>query len=108
MKKREIVIVFAIIALALSSHLLKPKRSNGMIVVYYHKKVLKKIAPEASGTYTFHGDKGVFHLQVKKGRYRAIDVDCPNQICVHTSWVKAGEEKSIICAPNAISVVYEN
>lgn len=84
------------------------RRTDSLIVnVYHHKTCLQTIDLSQDHRYTFKGDQGTFHLEVANGRYRAIDVDCPNQICVHTGWVKLGDEKAIICAPNGISVVQE-
>lgn len=108
MKKREIIIILIIAVIGIGFFVYTRISSpSGHVVVYYHKKKVETIDTDVDKTYTFKGDVGTFHLQVKNGRYRAYDVDCPNQICVHTGWVKAGEEKSIVCAPNGISVVYE-
>ena len=52
--------------------------------------------------YELDGKVGKFHIEVKDGKGRAIDVDCPNQICVHTGWISVDNPIPIICLPNGI------
>lgn len=54
--------------------------------------------------YEIEGEYGLFHIEVKDGKCRAIDVDCPNQICVHTGWISVDNPIPIICLPNGIMV----
>lgn len=54
--------------------------------------------------YEIEGECGLFHIEVKDGKCRAIDVDCPNQICVHTGWISVDNPIPIICLPNGIMV----
>lgn len=109
MKKKEIIILIVIIVTGIIAYvLLKPSKPATAIKVYHHKEVIATVDPTVNKTYAYKGDQGTFHLEVRNGCYRAIRVDCPNQICVHAGWVKVGEEKDIVCAPNGISVVQES
>lgn len=54
--------------------------------------------------YSFDVKYGKFNLEVKGGKCRAIDVDCPNQICVHTGYISSENPVPIICLPNGIMV----
>ncbi len=53
---------------------------------------------------SFNVNYGKFNLEVKDGKCRAIDVDCPNQICVHTGYISVKNPVPIICLPNGIMV----
>ena len=57
--------------------------------------------------YSIEGEYGMFHIEVKDGRCRAIDVDCPNQICVSSGWISLQDPRSIICLPNNIAVTID-
>lgn len=57
--------------------------------------------------YELDGKVGKFHIEVKNGKCRAIDVDCPNQICVHTGWISASNPVPIICLPNGFVVMID-
>ena len=57
--------------------------------------------------YTLTGDYGTFNLEVKDGQIKAIDVECPNQICVHTGWISKSYPFPIICIPNNIVVTID-
>ena len=57
--------------------------------------------------YSLEGDYGHFNIEVKDGKARAIDVQCPNQICVHTGWISVNNPVPIICIPNGIMVMID-
>lgn len=57
--------------------------------------------------YELDGRIGKFHIEVKNGKCRAIDVDCPNQICVHTGWISPDNPLPIICLPNGFVVMID-
>ena len=54
--------------------------------------------------YELQGKYGKFHIEVKDGKCRAIDVECPNQICVHTGWISKEYPVPIVCLPNGLVV----
>lgn len=110
MKKKEIAVVAVILIAALTLwFVLRPASSSNLEVhVYLHDELVDTVDLTTDKTYTYEGDTGTFHLEVKDGKYRAVDVDCPNQICVNVGWVSPEDETSIICAPNGITVVAES
>ncbi len=57
--------------------------------------------------YELKGDYGTFHIEVKDGKCRAVDVECPNQTCVHTGWISVDNPVPIICLPNGIMVMID-
>ena len=58
--------------------------------------------------YELDGKIGKFHIEVKDGKCRAIDVDCPNQICVHTGWISQDNPATIVCLPNGLAVIIDD
>ena len=110
MKKKEFLVIIVLVIAMICGYMgyqLMHRAPVTQVVVYHHKKKIATIDLTKNHIYTFKGDIGTFHLQVKDHRYRAIDVDCPNQICVHTGWVKLGDEQFIVCAPNGLTVTQE-
>ena len=108
MKKKDIIFVIGlciVIGIMYLVYELTQKEKNGEIEVYYHNEVIETIDISKDQTYTFEGDYGVFHLEVKDHQYRAINVECPNHDCEKVGWVKEGSSRSIICAPNDIYVI---
>ena len=48
-------------------------------------------------------DLGTNVIEVKDGRVRAEEADCPNQDCVHQGWIgKPGQQ--IVCLPHKLTV----
>lgn len=76
-----------------------------IIQVYYHDQVVQEIDISKDDIYTFQGDYGEFHLEVKDHQYHATNVDCPNHDCEKVGWVKEGSSREIVCVPNGIYVI---
>ena len=70
-------------------------------------EVLLEFSLSEDAYYSLEGEYGIFHIEVKDGKCRAIDVDCPNQICVHAGWISPGDPRAIICLPNNIAVTID-
>ena len=75
-----------------------------VVVKDSNQKVLLTFNINEDNYYEVKGKHGLFHIEVKDGKCRAIDVDCPNQICVHTGWISIDNPIPIICLPNGIMV----
>ena len=113
MKKREVIIVAGILLVALIGlfgyYLVN--KDKVMIEVISHDSttdtdsVIMTFDLNEDAYYTLQVPYGTFHIEVKDGRYRAIDVDCPNQNCVNVGWVPSlGLFSPIICIPNGITI----
>ena len=48
-------------------------------------------------------DKPNVVFEVKDGKIRIAESDCPDKICVHTGFIKKPMQTSV-CLPNAVSV----
>lgn len=76
-------------------------------------KVTVKVDGVIQGTYSLAEDQeieingGTNILQIKNGRAKMIEADCPDQLCVHQKAVSMNHE-SIICLPNKVVVTVES
>lgn len=112
MKKREIVIVLLILICSLIAMRINTNKDKehqyAKVIDLNSDEVLLRFNVYEDAYYTFDVPNGTFHVEVKNGKYRAIDVDCPNQICVNYGWMPSLEIYTpIICIPNAIGVQIE-
>jgi hypothetical protein len=51
-------------------------------------------------------DEGM-RLEVKGGRVRVLESDCPQQICVHSGWIERPGQV-VACVPNRVIVTVES
>ena len=110
MKKKEILIVFCLFLLALAVYgiiSLKGKAGHRITVRNAENEILLDITDKDDGLYMIEGKRGVFHLEVKDGSWRAVDVDCPDKICEKQGWVSEERYVPIICLPNGILVTLD-
>ena len=49
---------------------------------------------------------GAMVVEVKEGRIRVKESDCPRRICLHTGWIQHPGE-TIVCVPNKIVIEIE-
>ncbi len=116
MKKNEIKIVLVVMILlgivsfglyAFRSYSIKQRQEAGnWVYIQRGNEVIAKYDIDVDGYYEVTGEYGTFRLQVEGGRYRAINVDCPNKNCEGFGWVKKGSSVVIQCLPNNI-IVYQ-
>lgn len=105
MKKKEYLALLAILLFAAGLYLYNRLDSQSISVsVYKGNELLKTIDMDKDGCYAFEGDNGKFNLEIKDRKARAYDVECPNQICVHTGWISIDNPVPIVCLPNNIVV----
>ncbi|MDR1794912.1 MAG: NusG domain II-containing protein [Erysipelotrichaceae bacterium] len=106
-KKKELLFL-SILALALLSgwlFLSSIKKETTIVEVRYKDdSILLTFDIDKDATYEVYGDVGVVHIEVKDGRYRVYDVDCPNHICEKMGWIDKGSVNGITCLPNGIYI----
>lgn len=101
------------IALLMMSWLIVSKMNSkkhryAIVTDTINDKVILRFDIEEDAYYEFDVKNGKFHIEVKDGRYRAIDVDCPNQICVNMGWMPSLDYYApIVCLPNGIMITIE-
>lgn len=107
MKKKEIVIIVVALLLALISYMtisfFNSDKTN-CTVKNAKGEVLLEFNINEDNYYTLQGEYGIFHIEVKDGECRAIDVDCPNHNCVAVGWISPKNPLPIICIPNNIVI----
>lgn len=111
MKKKEIVIIVLLLVIAGGLYFfLKPNvnQDKAKIVVMHNDQAIDMVDINVNDIYEYEGDYGTLHLEVKDGKWRAIDVECPTQECVHVGWVSAEEYWPIVCLPNGFALVLED
>ena len=107
MKRIEKIIIVAILLVSIVFVVLNRINSKDKVMVSVkdaNDKTLLSFNINEDNYYTLQGKYGVFNIEVKDGKCRAIDVECPNQICVHTGWISVDNPVPIICLPNGIIV----
>lgn len=107
MKKSEKIIIAVILLVSIVFIVFNRINSKDKIMVSVknaNDETLLTFNINEDNYYTLQGNYGVFNIEVKDGRCRAIDVECPNQICVHTGWISVDNPIPIICLPNGIIV----
>ena len=110
MKRNEriiIVILLVISLIALLFFKFNKSASRKVSVKDADNNILLSFDLYEDNIYEIKGKYGVFHIEVKDGKCRAIDVDCPNQICVHTGWISENNPLPIVCIPNGIMVLID-
>lgn len=108
LSKKDIVLVIMIIVVAagasLLHHVLKDSGAGSAVV---------KVDGKIEGTYPLNKDQEIMigHgsniLQIRNGKAKMIEADCPDQLCVNQKAVSASGE-SIICLPNRVIVQVES
>ncbi|MBR3227390.1 MAG: NusG domain II-containing protein [Erysipelotrichaceae bacterium] len=107
MKRKEIVITVSLmIGALLCLFLLRALFSSREMICIRDAQgnTVLEVPLNENGLYTVKGKVGTFHLEVKDGTYRAVDVECPNHDCEKTGIVSKEDYRPIICLPNGLIV----
>ena len=108
LRKKDIVLIIIILVVAAGAFLLhqvlKDSGSGSAVV---------KVDGKIEGTYPLNEDReitinnGSNILQIRNGKAKMTEADCPDQLCVHQKAVSASGE-NIICLPNRVIVEVES
>lgn len=110
MKKKEILVVVALLLVGIVWYAIN--YFNNLNATYVKVRdintatIVDKINLNKDGYYSYDGAYGKFNLEVKDGRVRAVDVECPNHNCegmgaISKEYPGLG---GIICIPNGFEV----
>lgn len=71
----------------------------------YHDNRLLGVYPLSRDQTVFIGDRARpdMVIEIKSGRVRVAESNCPNQVCVRTGWVSR-PGRTIICVPNRVVI----
>lgn len=72
--------------------------------VIYNNEVILTFDVNKNDIYEFEGAYGIMHLEVKDGKFRVVDVECPNHLCEGMGWITVDDIIPIVCIPNGIIV----
>ena len=81
------------------------KNPQQIVEVRYKDEKIMSFDIDIDDEYVIEVDNGLMHIEVKDGRYRVFDVDCPDKICEKVGWVDKDSLTLIICLPNNIVLV---
>lgn len=104
LKKKDLILIIVILVIAAGAyvmHYFLRDSSTGVLTV--------KVNGALQGTYDLDKNQeirinnGTNLLQIKDGKAKMIEADCPDQLCVHQKAISANRE-NIICLPNKVIV----
>ena len=98
MKKKDLIVIIILVLLIGGGYFV-------FQLLQGEKQVVETIDIKIDKVYTLKGSYGNFSLEVKDGKYHAINVECPNHDCEKVGWVNQGSSKQIVCVPNEIYVI---
>lgn len=110
MKKTSfwIILIAVVAVLSAAAALWIHYHSSGVIAnVYLDGECIRSIdlnkvkEPEQ---FTVTGPVGDNIIRVEHGRICVIEADCPDQICVHMSWLTDEGGMPIVCLPNKLII----
>jgi heptaprenyl diphosphate synthase len=90
------VILCACIA---ASFIVHPGAEGSAVLVEVAGRTVEKLDIHEDREVTFLGEKGEMKVEVRGGRVRVVEADCPNRICVRAGW-RSREGEVIVCVPN--------
>lgn len=111
MKKKDFMVIIVIVVIATALYfgvrLFTSKDTNGEYADVYHgNTVILTFNINENKIYEFDGSYGHMKLEVKDGKWRVFDEDCPNHNCSQMGWVSKNDLIPIICLPNEIVVEF--
>ncbi len=80
-------------------------KDSQIVEVREKDTVLMTFDINEDANYVIDVELGHMHIEVKDGKYRVHDVDCPDKICEKVGWVSSGSATLIVCLPNNIVLV---
>jgi heptaprenyl diphosphate synthase len=86
-------------AIVVASFVLLPGTEGTAVLVEVAGRAVEKLDIHENREVTFRGEKGEMKVEVRDGRVRVAEADCPNRICVRTGW-RSREGEVIVCVPN--------
>lgn len=109
LNKKDIKLIAIILGISLMIwgvySLIKPK--GNFIEVTHGDKVIEKLNPNVDGKYPIKGSYGKLIVEVKDGKFRITEEECPNHVCSAMGWVDGDDYLPILCLPNEVMVMME-
>jgi hypothetical protein len=103
MKKRDIILIASILAVAIALFLIVEltKEEGAGVTVKVDGIKVAEYSLSADGTYPLNGGTNI--LVIKNGKAYLSDANCPDKLCVHQGKISMTGE-TITCLPNKLTV----
>ena len=104
-----LIVIVLLLSVAASVFVFRAHISGGVVGVYHHGELVKKIHLDTVTTpYTFTvGDASDYNVvSVERGRICVSDATCPDHVCMKTGWISDGAVP-IVCLPNELVIKVE-
>ena len=100
---RDIVLILAVLAAAVVLMVVTGSRgkTGSHAVVMVRNQEIARYPLSVDGIYAING--GTNTIEIKDGKARMAEAECPNHLCVKQGWIGYGGQ-SIVCLPNELSV----
>lgn len=103
MKKRDFIFIGAILLVCIGLLFASRfgKRAGGAVVIRVEGKERATYSLAEDGTYPLNGGTNV--LEIKEGKARMIEANCPDHYCMNQGAI-ANTNETITCLPNKLTV----
>ena len=103
MKKRDIILIASILAIAIALFLIVEltKEEGAGVTVKVDGVKIAEYSLSANGTYPLNGGTNI--LVIENGKAYLTDANCPDKLCVHQGKISMTGE-TITCLPNKLTV----
>ena len=100
---RDVILVVAVLSVAVVVLIVTGShgKEGSYVSVMVQNTEIARYSLGADGIYAINS--GTNTIEIKDGRVRMLEAECPNHLCVHQGWVRF-EGQSIVCLPNKVTV----
>lgn len=98
-----LIAIILITAFGFGFHIFSSKNGPSTVEIYLNNKLIKVLPLTQEGYYKMKYNDVSFTVQIKGGKVRMQESNCPRKVCVHQGWIEQGGE-SIICVPNKVVI----
>ena len=100
---RDIILIVAVLSAGVVLLIVTGSRgkAGSYVVVMVRNNETARYSLSTDGIYTING--GTNTIEIKDGKVRMTEAECPNHLCVRQGWISFSGQ-SIVCLPNELSV----
>jgi hypothetical protein len=100
---RDIILIVAALSAGVVLLIVTGSRgkAGSYAVVMVRNNETARYSLSTDGIYTING--GTNTIEIKDGKVRMTEAECPNHLCVRQGWISFSGQ-SIVCLPNELSV----